>query len=492
VFHVASISKQFTAMSILLLGHRGRLSLDDEVGTHIPGWAAREERVTIRRLLSHTGGLRDGFQLMALVPPRDERTDLNEALVRLLARQRGLNFPPGAEFQYSNSGYVVLAHIVKRLSGQSLRAFADANIFKPLGMTQTHVHDDPAMMVPNRAIGYRPSADGVKPIPHADLGRLVGTTGVLTTVRDLLRWQQNFADPRVGDRALMRAMQTAVTLTSGTPAPYGLGVWIEQDGDLRTIGHGGGDPGFAAHVRRYPDRGIAVAVLCNVDSVGPRVGELTRRVARIVLGNDGQSSPPTAAPSAANQVTLSAEQLASKAGLYHDVERDNFGRIFVRDGTLRAAEGAGKGEGDSVELMAVDANRFVIPGTPFAFEFTTGRSGETRELHISGEGPKPVVLRKVPPFSPSAAELRPIAGDYSSEELDVTYSVTVRDSRLVVQMPGRSDAVLEPVVRDIFTGGPFDRLTFVRDAQGRIVAAVLKSSGVRHLRFERASAPAKR
>lgn len=164
----------------------------------------------------------------------DEKTDLNEAIVRIVARQRGLNFAPGTEFQYSNSGYVVLANIVKRVSGQSLRAFADANIFKPRGMTQTHVHDDPAMAVPNRAIGYRQSATGPSRIAHADLGRLVGTTGVLTTVRDMLRWQQNFAEVRVGEPVLVAAMQTPMVLADGTTAPYGFGLWIEPDGDLRT------------------------------------------------------------------------------------------------------------------------------------------------------------------------------------------------------------------------------------------------------------------
>ena len=485
VFHIASISKQFTAMSILLLAQRGRLSLDDEVRKHIPDWADQGSRLTIRHLLSHTGGLRDGFLLLELIPPGDEKTDLNEAIVRIVARQRGLNFPPGTEFQYSNSGYVVLANIVKQVSGQSLRAFADAHIFKPLGMAQTHVHDDPAIAVPNRAFGYRQSATGLSRIAHADLGRLVGTTGVLTTVRDMLRWQQNFAEVRVGEPALVAAMQTPMRLADGTTAPYGFGLWIEPDGDLRTIGHGGGDPGYAAHVRRYPDRGIAVAVLCNLEDVGPRVGEFTRRVARVFIGDDRTTSSAGVTTAAPALVTLSPDQLAGKAGLYRDVESDTFGRILLRDGKLRAAEGAGKGETDSVELSAVAAERFIIPGTPFAFDFVPGRTGEAVEVHITGQGPKPVVLRKVPEFSPSAEELRALAGDYRSSELDVTYRVVVRESKLAVQMPGRRDSLLDAVVSDTFTGGVFDTLKFLRDANGSVVAAALHSSGVRGLRFDR-------
>lgn len=485
VFHVASISKQFTAMSILLLAQRGRLALDDEVRKHIPDWADQGNHLKIRHLLSHTGGLRDGFLLLQLIPPGDEKADVNQAIVRIVARQRGLNFAPGTEFQYSNSGYVLLANIVNRVSGQSLRAFAEANIFKPLGMAQTHVHDDPAIGVPNRAVGYRHGADGLSRIAHADLGRLVGTTGVLTTVRDMLRWQQNFADVRVGEPALLAAMQMPMVLADGTAAPYGFGLWIEPDDDLRTIGHGGGDPGYAAHVRRYPDRGLSVAVLCNLEDVGTRVGELTRRVARVFLG-ENRTAPSAAVTSAAPAlVTLPAEQLAGKAGLYRDVASGSFGRIFLRDGKLRAAEGAGKGEADSVELSAVAANRFIIPGTPFVFDFAPGRSGEAVEVHISGQGSKPAVLRKVLEFSPSIEDLRALAGDYRSSDLDVTYRVVVRDSRLVVQMPGRADAVLDAVVPDTFTGGVFDTLTFLRDANGSVIAAALHSSGVRGLRFDR-------
>ncbi len=253
VFHVASISKQFTAMSILLLAQRGQLSLDDEVRTYIPEWADHESHLTIRHLLSHTGGLRDGFALLGLAAPRNDGVDVNDALVRMLARQRTLNFTPGTEFQYSNSGYTLLADIVKRVSGRSLRAFADANIFRPLGMMHTHVHDDPAMIVPNRASGYTRDANGLHAAVHADLGHLVGTTGLFTTAGDLLRWEQNFADVRVGDPALVAVMQTP-TIPAGWPdgSWYGFGLEIGRYRGLRTVGHGGGDPGSRGRAAVQP------------------------------------------------------------------------------------------------------------------------------------------------------------------------------------------------------------------------------------------------
>ena len=206
VFPAASISKQFTAMSILLLAQRGQLSLDDDVQKYIPEWADHGSRITIRHLLTHTSGLRDAFMLQGLAPPHEDGTEPNDAILKILARARGLNFAPGAEFQYNNGGYNLLGNIVKRVSGQSLRAFADANIFKPLGMTHTHFHDDPSMIVPNRVSGYHRDGSGLH--LASENGGIVGNAGLQTTVGDLLLWEQNFAEVRVGDRALVTAMQT--------------------------------------------------------------------------------------------------------------------------------------------------------------------------------------------------------------------------------------------------------------------------------------------
>jgi len=154
VFAIASITKSFTAMSVLLAAEHGQLSLDDEVQKYIPDWQYRDDHITIRHLLTHTSGLRDAFALLGWAPLSESSGDYNEAIVRILARQHGLNFPPGTEYQYNNGGYNLLATILKRATGQSLGKFADVNIFKPLGMAHTLVHDDMTQPVPNRASGY--------------------------------------------------------------------------------------------------------------------------------------------------------------------------------------------------------------------------------------------------------------------------------------------------------------------------------------------------
>lgn len=479
VFHVASVAKQFTAVSIVLLAQRGLLSIDDEVRRYITELPEHRGRLTIRHLLTHTGGLRDVFLLRELAAPRADGGNPNHALVELIARQRGLNFGPGSEFQYSNSGYILLATIVRRVSGASLREFAAANIFEPLGMTHTHVHDDPALVVPNRAYGYALVEGDVRVAVRADPGGVVGNTGVFTTVGDLLRWERNFAEVRVGTPAWISAMQTPAPLTSGATIPYGFGLAIGEHRGLRTVGHGGNDPGYAAQVVRYPDRELAIAVLCNLESIDATT--LAREVAEVYLADVGTAAGTRTASQPA--VTLTAAQLERKAGLYRDPANEFLLRVFVRDGKLTGSAGAGMEGG--WELTAVDPHRFVIPGTRIVLEFVSDSKGNVQRLRVIGERPTPEVFERLERFALTNRELSAYAGQYTSPELDVTYTVTPRDSSLVLLSPGRAAIVLEPVFPDGFAGSLVGVAKFSRRADGVVTGFTVNTSGVRGLHVER-------
>jgi hypothetical protein len=183
-------------------------------------------------------------------------------------------------------------------------------------------------------------------------------------------------------------------------------------------------------------------------------------------------------------VLLSAEQLASKAGLYRDPSNETFGRLFVRDGKLMSAAGAGTDP--SVELTPVNANRFVLPGTAIALEFAQAAAGRTQEIHVTGAGPKPIVMQQMTtPFAPSSADLRAFAGEYTSPELEVTYTLAARDSGLVIQIPGRVDIILRPIFPDAFHGAIVDVVEFSRDARGIVTGFTVDTSAVRGLRFDR-------
>jgi CubicO group peptidase (beta-lactamase class C family) len=483
VFETASISKAFTAMSVLLLAERRQLSLDDEVRKHIPEWSAETRRVTVRHLLSHTGGLRDVFLLESLVARRWPGGDFNAWLVHLLARQRGLNFAPGSDFQYNNGAYVVLAEIVKRVSGQPLRQFAQLNIFEPLGMRHSRFHDDGTTIVPNRASGYdRKNGELRQTIPSSDPP--VGNSGLLSTARDLLRWLQNFSDARVGGPELLWQMQTPFVIAGGYKGPFGLGLEVGEDHGRKTIGHGGGGGGWGAHVVRYPDRGLNVVVLCNLDEIGWTVGALARRLARLYL-DDADPPASTAFPDPP-RVSVSLEELASKAGLYRDAVNGTIGRIFVRDARLMASSSPTE-EGQVFELVPIGPNRFAIPGTPIVAEFARRAGTRAQEIRVTGAGPKPMVSEQVTEsFFPSSRELRAFPGDYFSDELDVRYIVAVHDSRLVIKAPGRPDIPMQPLLPDTFHAPRLvDVVRFSRDRNGVVTGFSVHSEGAWGLRFER-------
>ena len=223
IFHVASVSKQFTAMAIMLLARDGTLSVDDNIRKYLPEIPDYGTPITIRHLLTHTSGLRDQWDLIALARGRFEEDRITEAdVMDIVPRQKALNFRPGAEYVYSNTGFTLLGVIVKRVSGQSLRAFADERIFKPLGMTNTHFHDDYTMLVPNRTSAYERRPDGWHVgIPNFDV---YGATSLFTTTGDLLKWEANLQHPVVGDRAIVDRMETPTILTNGDTSAYGFGL----------------------------------------------------------------------------------------------------------------------------------------------------------------------------------------------------------------------------------------------------------------------------
>jgi CubicO group peptidase (beta-lactamase class C family) len=296
IFPIASISKQFTAMAVLLLAERRQLSLDDDVRTHIPEIPDCGQRITVRHLLTHTSGLRNGFQLLRLAGWRDEDVVTNLDVLGIMAKQKGANAPPGTEYLYNNSAYTLLAVIVERVSGQSLSAFAGANIFTPLGMKTARFNDDSSVIVPNRASGYYVAGRGDgrgfpgNVMVDADLrdlrvgparGEPIGPGGAEMTVREILAWQDNFTEPTIGTPAITSQMQTPFTLASGEKTAYGLGQTIGRHRGLVEVGHGGSHVGWDLRVSRYPDRRLTVAVFCNLENIASST--LTRQVADIYL-----------------------------------------------------------------------------------------------------------------------------------------------------------------------------------------------------------------
>jgi CubicO group peptidase (beta-lactamase class C family) len=270
IFHVASVSKQFTAAAVMLLARDGAISLDEDIRTWVPELPDFGHRITLRHLLTHTSGLRDQWDLLFMARGRFEENRITEDdVLEIIGRQRELNFVPGSEYLYSNTGYTLAGTIVRRVSGKSLREFADERIFRPLGMSHTHFHDDYTMIVKGRAAGYARRAGGWRVrLPNYDT---YGATSLFTTVGDLLKWNANLAEPQVGDAALIRDMLASATLTGGDTTGYGFGISTEVYRGARLIGHGGADAGYRTYLGTFPEHRTGIAVLCNACSRSRRL-----------------------------------------------------------------------------------------------------------------------------------------------------------------------------------------------------------------------------
>jgi CubicO group peptidase (beta-lactamase class C family) len=270
VFHVASVSKQFTGTAILLLAADGKLSL------------------TIRQLATHTSGMRDQWDLLNLAGWRYSRDLItDDDVMELLTRQKALNFNPGERHLYSNSGYTLMALIVKRVSGTSFREFTTERIFKPLGMHHTFFRDNFSEVVKGQAYGYAPAGQGYRlSVTNFDTA---GATSLLTTVEDLLKWHMNFDSKTVGGETLQVKLLERGVLNSGTTIDYAFGVTHGRHRGVATVGHGGSDAGYRADFVRFPEHRLGVATLCNIATANP--GALSRRVADLFLPGNLPAAP---------------------------------------------------------------------------------------------------------------------------------------------------------------------------------------------------------
>ena len=288
VFYVGSVSKQFTAASIALLAHEGKLRLDDDVRRFLPEMPERNPPVTIDHLVHHTSGVKDMYSVMETNGLSTwDRFSRDQALA-LLAKQ-DLEFPPGERYQYSNGGYFLLSMIIQRASGKTLRQYAHDNIFAPLGMSHTHFHDEPQHVVPRRAMSYMPTDDGGYVQSYQGNFALPGAGGLYTSVEDLLEWDRNFLQNRLGGPDFMEVLHTKGVLNDGTELNYAFAIVDGEHRGLRTWSHTGSFMGFKAYYVRFPEQRFSTWVLCNMGTIIPE--QLGLRVSELFL--DRQMTAPS-------------------------------------------------------------------------------------------------------------------------------------------------------------------------------------------------------
>ncbi|HEX8336250.1 MAG TPA: serine hydrolase domain-containing protein, partial [Pyrinomonadaceae bacterium] len=482
VFNVGSISKQFTALSVLMLARQGKLSLDDDVRRYVPEVPDFGTPVTLRHLLHHTSGLRDFLEMLEMAGHRTGDIMTERDVLDMVSRQRTLNHRPGEEFVYTNTGYLLLAVVVKRVSGLPLREFAEANIFKPLGMNDTRFNDDHRAVIAKLADGYLPDKGGfVKWMPADDHA---GSSNLFTTVGDLARWDQNFYEQKVGGAAVLAQMLTPGALGDGTKLEYGGGQYaggliVGSHRGLKTVTHAGSTLGYQGTLLRFPEQRFSVALLCNVRGNNPE--GLARRVAEVYLADrfepqaaGGQDAPPVTPEST---VKLSERELSDVAGLYWNPSNDTVRRVYVKDGRLLYQ----RAPGNESELAPLGGRRFLMLGLRSRVEvsFQPPRPGAPSRMTFSEAGRKPSVQEPVKPASYKPQDLTEFAGSYYSAELDTTYTITPQGDKLLFRTGNWGDFLLSPRFADSFANPEeMGSLLFTRDRRRRVTGFIIRSGKV--------------
>jgi len=418
VFDIGSTSKQFTAFSILLLQQQGKLSVNDDIRKFLPEMPDYGKPITLHHLMTHTSGLRDYAGLFDLAGVPEQNLTNDQDAVDLIVRQKALNFMPGEEWDYSNSGFFLLSQVVNRVSGKTLRDFDQENIFRPLSMTSTQIFNDHSQVIPHRATGY--SYDDDKKIFGVEMSNFeqTGDGSVQTSVEDLQRWDENYYTAKLGGPDLIRQMQTVGKLNNGKEHNYAAGLEISTYRGQPVVSHGGAWAGYRAELMRFPKQHTSVAVLCNVAQSMPTVRAY--RIADVILAN--VLAPVPAAEKADETKDTAAaippDVLKGYSGIYKNA-KDEYQRIDFKDGKLWLAD-------YGLELIPKSSNVFRTNLGAGTVSF----SEKGMVLALVEENPSE--FKKLDTHAPK--DLAQFTGDYHSAELDAIWQLLVKDGQLTAHV----------------------------------------------------------
>ncbi|CAN5413756.1 hypothetical protein BH10BAC4_BH10BAC4_17250 [soil metagenome] len=375
VFHIASVSKQFTAFAIAILADQGKISLEDDIRKYLPELNDFGTTITINHLVHHTSGLRDQWSLLRMAGWRMDDVITRNQIMRLISRQKELNFKPGDEYVYCNTGFTLMAEIVSRVGGEPFPEWMKKNIFVPLEMKSTLFYDDHEKIVNNRAYSYYQDANIIWKKSVLNYAN-VGATSLFTTVEDLSLWAANFDKIKVGNDHVMRTMNQRFILNNGDTIPYAFGQVLGNYKGLPTAGHGGADAGYRTSIVRFPEQHFSVSVFSNDASSSP--GLLAYELADIFLIKDFKTekekdTPGVSNPSPKEKFDGAGVKLTEFKGTYYSPELETRYTLVVLSDTLTAQHQ----RHDDIKLVPTATNTF--SGNIFGqVEFT--RNQKTNEV----------------------------------------------------------------------------------------------------------------
>jgi CubicO group peptidase (beta-lactamase class C family) len=472
VFDLGSVSKQFTAASILLLVQDGKVKLDDDVRKYVPELPDYGAAITVAQLIHHTSGLRDYSSLLALSGwlAADHTNDADA--LNIIVSQKTLDFTPGTRFTYNNTGYFLMSLIVERVSGKTLSTFAAERIFKPLAMNNTFFFDDYQRVIPHRASAYGSNDKTGFSLVMSNWTQ-TGDGALQSTVSDLAKWQRNFDQPSIGGVKFIDLMEQTGVLANGESLNYGSGLFVEAYRGLRQVSHSGYWAGYRTELLRFSEAKLSIALLCNSADVNPQ--DLARRVAHVFLEKKLGKLEPAFSSSAKSITQAPTEWLGTywsrASGLVRTIAYDESKLWYVRSAQSRTE--IGRGKRGRLGFMDADA---VIEWQ------RTGKQVTGFKLILANET---FSFERVETVQPNARVLADYAGNFQSSELNNTrWTFSVKDQQLFIKMPREEAYAVLPAFKDAFMAGAV-LLRFQRNSANEVAGLRIDADEVYDLPFER-------
>jgi CubicO group peptidase (beta-lactamase class C family) len=473
IFNSGSISKQFTAMGIVLLHEKGLLSVDDDIRKHLPDIPDFGHVITIRHMLHHTSGMRSLHAMLGLAGWRDDDSRTNEDLYRFMLKQKELNFTPGDEFLYCNTGYMLMVNIIENVTKETFPQWMAANVFKPLGMTNTYVEDRYDRIIQNNATSYyRSGTDFFRAVEYWGY---VGSGNVHTTTNDLLTWLQNFSTPSLNWSSAFEMLQTTNLLNDGSENNYAFGVSLDTVNGYNRIQHGGAIGGFRAYASTYPEKQLSIAVLTNYSSAGP--SRIERNIANIILEKKPNASPEIKKSSISlNAFSNTLEQLT---GTY-EIQSGVIANITIKNDSLHVLQ---EWDGSEYNMYKSSGNTYKTPqDDTVQFAFSELKNDKTQLLSVYQSGRITEAKRHVT-ADLSSINLDQYTGRFYSPELESTIDIILKEDDLIGHHGRHGDLPLKLINKNELHIAGFGSIAIVRNPENLIKGIRVSNGRARNVWF---------
>jgi CubicO group peptidase (beta-lactamase class C family) len=466
VFYVGSVSKQFTAASVVLAAEQGFVSLDEDVRKYIPELPDYGRTITLRQMLNQTSGLRDFFNLIYFAGHAP--ADFNEPgdILNLVARQRGLNNLPGNEWVYSNTNYFLLGVALQRATKKTLAEFAADNIFHPLEMTHTRFYDDASAVVQGRVAAYDAGEHGNFLVDWSTTYAVVGGGGVMTSIDDLLKWDENFYSDRLDKGVLVKELETPGILSDGKRTTYGMGLIVGNYRGLPVVEHDGALFGYRADVLRFPEQKFTVICLCNASNANPELR--SREVADLYLKDDMQGDAMAGSSSARN-----LPDPTIFTGEYLDPRTHTIYSFTAADGKL---------QGWGSNLRRKDTNEFY---DLFGDVITFQPAADSMKVMLDMNGEAYFAGKRIVELHLSGAALKEFAGEYRSREVDGAIQLSLEKEQLLLKIGSNPPVKLSAIANDEFNAEGSFVVVIHRDSGGKVSGLSVFAAAARGIAYDR-------